>query len=76
MIVLCSTVGRGYSLNKLFSENGRYSSRKWNGPQWYQMTGWFSALGTTVFRKNTHFCFLALLLEKVADLNENFRHNS
>ena len=24
MIVLCSTVGRGYSLNKLFSENGRY----------------------------------------------------
>ena len=25
MVVLCSTVGRGYSLNKLFSENGRYA---------------------------------------------------
>ena len=26
MVVLCSTVGRGYSLNKLFSENGRYAT--------------------------------------------------
>ena len=31
MVVLCSTVGRGYSLNKLFSENGRYATSK-NGP--------------------------------------------
>jgi len=30
----------------------------------------------TVFRKNTHFCFLAYLLEKVTTLNENFRQNS
>ena len=34
MIVLCSTVGRGYSLNKLFSENGRYSTTNY-----HNMTG-------------------------------------
>ena len=31
---------------------------------------------TTLFRKNIHFCFLAQLLEKVTNLNENFRQNS
>jgi len=31
---------------------------------------------TLYLEKNTHFCFLALLLEKVTDLNENFGQNS
>jgi len=31
---------------------------------------------TLCSEKNTHFCFLASLLEKVTNLNENFRQNS
>ena len=30
----------------------------------------------TVFRKNTHFCFVTQPLENVTNLNENFRQNN
>jgi len=31
---------------------------------------------TLCSEKNIHFCFLAYLIEKVTNLNENFRQNS
>ena len=48
MIVLCSTVGRGYSLNKLFSENGRYYSVRRRGRP---RKGWMDGVKDILERK-------------------------
>ena len=49
MVVLCSTVGRGYSLNKLFSKNGRYAIKRETKTIHAEHT-------SLVTRRSTHEC--------------------